>query len=176
MFRHPNDHPLDPKEFAATNSISFPLAPFGPQHPATPTGLSLRWEMSRIAIRLCFDANVNVGARCERFEVENLGNVPCRGGPLCLARGKWESFDGFHVAGCWPGNEFPKARVSCMAGPLSIYTSRIRRSGQFPGQKITALPELGQIRRLFWWKAGVGSHHAESYRAPLVSSWSLVGP
>jgi len=82
---------------------------------------------------------VNVGSAVRTFEVENAGNVPWQGPTSLLARWQMESSTASTSLDAGPGNEFQKARVSCMQ-PLSLHrssptdrTAPARKSQRLPG-------------------------------------------
>src|ERR1700690_528493 len=60
---------------------------------------------------------VNVGSAVKTFEVENKGNVPCKGQGVCSPDGRWKATDGSGSLDAGAGNEFRDARASCIAGP-----------------------------------------------------------
>jgi len=62
-------------------------------------------------------SSVNVGSAVKTFEVENKGNIPCKGQHPCSPDGKWKASVGSTVLDAGLGNEFRNARVSCIAGP-----------------------------------------------------------
>jgi len=60
---------------------------------------------------------INVGSAVQTFEVENKGNVPCKGQHPCSPDGKWKAALGSASLDAGPGNELQDARASCIAGP-----------------------------------------------------------
>jgi len=61
--------------------------------------------------------DVNVGSAVKTFQVENKGNVPCKGQRPCSPDGKWKAARSSTTLDAGPGNEFRNARASCIAGP-----------------------------------------------------------
>lgn len=59
----------------------------------------------------------NVGSAVRTFEVENAGNVPCKGRKPCSPNGTWKAGVTSVTEDAGPGNEFWDLRVSCIAGP-----------------------------------------------------------
>ncbi len=136
MFRHPDYHPLDLPEFAGDKLYIVSLVPLSksagaPNRPAI--------AVSNVRIRYSMKAmrTVNIGSAVKTFEVENVGNIPCKGRPPCSPDGKWKAAIASASLDAGPGNEFQNARVSCIAGPCPF--TRIE-SDEFskPSQKITA--------------------------------------
>jgi hypothetical protein len=116
MFRHPDYHPLDLKEFAGDKLYVVHLVPLSRNadtstRPAVAVG-NVRVRYSMQAMR-----TVDVGSAVKTFEVENAGNVPCQGRSPCSPDGKWKAMIGSASLDAGPGNEFQNARVSCIAGP-----------------------------------------------------------
>jgi hypothetical protein len=116
MFRHPDYHPLDLKEFAGDKLYVVHLVPLSrnadtSNRPAIAVG-NVRVRYSMQAMR-----TVDVGSAVKTFEVENAGNVPCQGRSPCSPDGKWKATIGSASLDAGPGNEFQNARVSCIAGP-----------------------------------------------------------
>jgi hypothetical protein len=59
----------------------------------------------------------NVGSAVKTFQIENKGNVPCKGQRPCSPDGKWRAAVGAGSLDAGTGNEFRNARASCIAGP-----------------------------------------------------------
>ncbi len=117
MFRHPNYHPLDLPEFAGDKLYIAHLVPLSKNtdnmshRPAITVG-NVRVRYSIMAMR-----TVNVGSAVRTFQVENVGNIPCKGRPPCSPDGKWKAAIASASLDAGVGNEFQNARVSCIAGP-----------------------------------------------------------
>jgi hypothetical protein len=76
---------------------------------------------------------LNVGSAVKTFEVENKGNVPCKGERPCSPDGKWKAALGSATLDAGTGNEFRDARASCIAGPCpftKIETDNFSQGGQ----------------------------------------------
>jgi len=137
VFRHPDYRPLDLPEFAGDKLYVVHLIPLSkntdnpPNQPAITVG-NVRVRFSIKAVR-----TVNIGSAVQTFQVENVGNVPCKGRSPCSPDGKWKSAIGSTSLDAGPGNELQNARVSCIAGPCPF--TKIE-SDEFPksAQKITA--------------------------------------
>jgi hypothetical protein len=116
MFRHPDYHPLDLKEFAGDKLYVVHLVPLSRNadtstRPAVAVG-NVRVRYSMQAMR-----TVDVGSAVKTFQVENVGNISCQGRSPCSPDGKWKATIGSASLDAGPGNEFQNARVSCIAGP-----------------------------------------------------------
>lgn len=80
--------------------------------------------------------DVNIGSAAQTFEVQNTGNVPCKGQSPCSPDGQWKAGIGSFSLDAGSGNEFRNARVSCIAGPCPF--TRIEHDGfSRGGQTIT---------------------------------------
>jgi hypothetical protein len=136
-FRHSDYHPLDLPEFAGDKLYVVRLSPLSsnpqnaPNRPPVPVG-NVRVRYSIKALR-----TVNVGSAAKTFEVENVGNIPCKGRNPCSPDGRWKASTASVSLDAGPGNEFQNARVSCIAGPCPFSRTE---SDKFPqsSQKITA--------------------------------------
>ena len=62
-------------------------------------------------------SSVNVGSAAKAFEIVNTGNIPCNEEPPCSPDNKWKAAVGSVSLDAGDGNEFGRARVSCIAGP-----------------------------------------------------------
>lgn len=136
-FRHPDYHPLDLPEYAGDKLYVIRLSPLSsnpentPNHPPVVIG-NVRVRYSIKALR-----TVNVGSAAKTFQVENVGNIPCKGRAPCSPDGKWKAANASVSLDAGPGNEFQNVRVSCIAGPCPFSKTE---SDKFPqsSQKITA--------------------------------------
>jgi hypothetical protein len=75
----------------------------------------------------------NVGSAVKTFQIENKGNVPCKGQRPCSPDGKWRAAVGAGSLDAGTGNEFRNARASCIAGPCPftrIDSDRFSQGGQ----------------------------------------------
>lgn len=137
VFRHPDYRPLDLPEFTGDKLYIVHLVPLSNptdhvrNQPSTTVG-NVRVRYSIKAMR-----TVNVGSAVKTFQVENVGNIPCKGRSPCSPDGKWKAAIASASLDAGLGNEFQHARVSCIAGPCPF--TKIE-SNEFPGssQKITA--------------------------------------
>jgi hypothetical protein len=140
MFRHPSYHPLDLQEFAGDKLYIVHLNPLSnntgnaSSRPAIAIG-NVRTRYSIMSMR-----TVNVGSAVRTFQVENVGNVPCKGRPPCSPDGKWKAATASTALDAGPGNEFQSARVSCIAGPCPFTKIESEDLGK-RAQQITATAE-----------------------------------
>ena len=136
-FRHPSYRPLDMKEIADDKLYLAHLIPLpitnegGANRPTVPVG-NVRVRYSIRAMR-----TMNIGSAVKTFQVENIGNIPCRGKPPCSPDGKWKATIGSMSLDAGMGNEFLGARVSCIAGPCPFTKIESDDSTEVR-QKITA--------------------------------------
>ena len=76
--------------------------------------------LANIRVRYSEKAEItnNTGSLVKSFEVVNKGNVPCNGHTPCSPDGKWKATLGSFVETAQgQGQEFRRARLSCIAGP-----------------------------------------------------------
>jgi hypothetical protein len=76
--------------------------------------------LANIRVRYSEKAEIttNTGSLVKSFEVVNKGNVPCNQHPPCSPDDKWKATLGSVVENAQgPGQEFRRARLSCIAGP-----------------------------------------------------------
>lgn len=76
-------------------------------------------KVSNVRIRYSIktQTDANVGSAAKTFEVENKGNVPCKGQHPCSPDGNWKAALGSTTLDAGSGNFFRDVRVSCIAGP-----------------------------------------------------------
>jgi hypothetical protein len=137
MFRHSNYRALDLPEFAGDKLYIVHLAPLSSNTPQAPNRPLIAVGNVRIRYSIMSMRTVNVGSAVRTFEVENVGNVPCKGRPPCSPDGKWKASMASTSLDAGPGNEFQKTRVSCIAGPCP-FTQVESDGSDSPSQKITA--------------------------------------
>jgi hypothetical protein len=135
-FHHPDYLPLNQRDFVGdqlyvTHLTPRPRPPMtGAKGPETTVGnLKVRYSIKNFTV-------ISVGSAVKTFQVENRGNIPCRGQHPCSPDGKWKAAIGSASLDAGPGNEFRNARVSCIAGPCPF--TRIQDEGLAEGgQTIT---------------------------------------
>jgi hypothetical protein len=116
VFRHPQYHPLYLNDFVTSKLYVVHLVPLtGNTAPENQPEV----KVANVRVRYTDKAmtELNVGSAVKIFEVENKGNVPCKGESLCSPDGKWKAALGSATLDAGPGNAFRNARASCIAGP-----------------------------------------------------------
>jgi hypothetical protein len=131
-FRHPQYEPLDLKDFIGdkiyiAHMVPLPTKPAPVNHPEIKVGnVRVRYSIKAMT-------EFNVGSAVKTFQIENKGNVPCKGQRPCSPDGKWKAAIGSASLDAGPGNEFRDARASCIAGPCPftrIETDHFSQGGQ----------------------------------------------
>ncbi len=116
-FRHPDYRPLDLHEFASDKLYIAHMVPLS--HPAPSTAAQPETMVGNVRVRYSIKdmTTVNIGSAVKTFQIENRGNVPCKGQHPCSPDGKWKAAIGSASLDAGAGNEFRNARASCIAGP-----------------------------------------------------------
>jgi hypothetical protein len=114
--RHPQYRPLDLNDFVQDGLYVVHLVPLTNQ--ATPQNQPLE-RITNVRVRFTVEAmtELNVGSEAKTFEIQNKGNVPCKGHPPCSPDGRWKAAQALGSLDAGPGRAFRDARVSCIAGP-----------------------------------------------------------
>jgi hypothetical protein len=115
-FRQPQYSPLDVTDFVGDKLYVVHMLPLAsavnpPGRPAV--------KVANVRVRYSGRAmtEFNVGSAVKTFQIENKGNVPCKGQRPCSPDGKWRAALGSGSLDAGKGNEFRNARASCIAGP-----------------------------------------------------------
>lgn len=115
-FRQPQYRPLDVPDFVGDKLYVVHMLPRASA--ANSTG---RPEVKVANVRVRYSGRAmtefNVGSAVKTFQIENKGNVPCKGQRPCSPDGKWRAALGSASLDAGTGNEFRNARASCIAGP-----------------------------------------------------------
>ena len=116
-FRHPEYKPLDVHEFVGDKLYVAHMVPVssGTKMPSNQPQIRVGNVRVRYSIKALTE--INVGSAVQTFEVENKGNVTCKGQHPCSPDGKWKAALGSASLDAGPGNELRDARASCIAGP-----------------------------------------------------------
>lgn len=135
-FEHPDYQRLVLNEFvgdklyiAHLRPLTMDVAASAPNQP--------QWAVGNVRVRYSVKAmtEVNIGSAVKTFQIENTGNVPCKGQHPCSPDGKWKAALGSASLDAGTGNEFRNARASCIAGPCPF--TKIESDGfSEGGQKI----------------------------------------
>jgi hypothetical protein len=131
-FRQPQYRPLDVTDFVGDKLYVVLMLPLASA--ANSTG---RPEVKVANVRVRYSGRAmtefNVGSAVKTFQIENKGNVPCKGQRPCSPDGKWRAAWGSASLDAGTGNEFRNARASCIAGPCPftrIDSDRFSQGGQ----------------------------------------------
>jgi hypothetical protein len=136
-FRHPNYQPLDLRQPLSDMLWVVRLTPITEKSGGAEAQQST--AIGNIQVRYSVNTmmSVNVGSAVKSFQVENAGNVPCKGREPCSPDGRWKASTSAATLDAGPGNEFRSARVSCIAGPCP-FTKIESDDFAKQGQTITA--------------------------------------
>lgn len=115
-FRHPHYLPLDVNDFVGDKLYIVHMLPL----PAVASSTA-RPAVKVANVRVRYSGRVmtefNIGSAVKTFQIENKGNVPCKGQRPCSPDGKWHAAQASASLDAGTGNEFRSARASCIAGP-----------------------------------------------------------
>ena len=115
-FRHVQYRPLEMKEFVGDKLYIAHLVPVSVK--SAPDNQP-RVKVTNVRVRYTVKTmtELNVGGAVKTFEIENKGNVPCKGQRLCSPDSRWKAAVGSTTLDAGVGNQFRNARASCIAGP-----------------------------------------------------------
>ncbi len=130
-FEHRDYHDLELKDFVGDKLYIARLTPIARNAAPAPAGQPQR-SVANVRVRYSVKAmtDVNVGSAVKTFQVENKGNVPCKGQHPCSPDGKWKAARGGATLDAGPGNEFRNVRASCIAGPCPFTSIEADGSSQ----------------------------------------------
>ena len=134
-FRQPHYQPLDVSDFVGDKLYIVHMLPLASVAPSTTR------PMVKVAnVRVRYSGRVmtefNVGSAVKTFQIDNKGNVPCKGQRPCSPDGKWRAAMGAASLDAGTGNELRNARSSCIAGPCPFTRMESNHFSQ-GGQMIT---------------------------------------
>ncbi len=115
-FHHPQYRPLVLNDFVSNKLYIVHLVPLS-NNPAPVNQPEVKVANVRVRYTVKTMTEANVGSAVKTFEIENKGNVPCKGQRPCSPDGKWKATVGSATLDAGTGNEFRDARASCIAGP-----------------------------------------------------------
>jgi hypothetical protein len=117
QFQHPDYQPLDLAEFVADKIYIAHMVPI--PHKAHVDAGHADVGIANVRVRYSVKATTeaDIGSAVKTFEVENAGNVLCKGHHPCSPDGKWKATLASASLDAGEGNQFRNARVSCIAGP-----------------------------------------------------------
>ncbi len=131
-FSAPGYHPLDMELklglrahlkqlfIAEMKPVTAPVATVAHRPPILVSNVLIRYTVN-------YATETNVGAVTKTFQVDNQGNVPCKGQSLCSPDGNWRASRGSITLDAGAGNLLHNVRVSCIAGPCPF--TRIESKG-----------------------------------------------
>ena len=128
--------PAELRDYVADKLYVVEMAPRARNTPAVAN--QPRTTVANLRVRYSIKAltSMNIGSAVKTFEVQNTGNVPCKGQHPCSPDGVWKASIGSTSLDAGAGNEFRNVRVSCIAGPCPF--TRIEDDGfSHGGQKIS---------------------------------------
>lgn len=131
-FRHPQYRPLDLNDYVGNQLYIVHLVPID-NKPASNEQPRIKVANVRVRYTVKAQTELNVGSAVKTFEVQNLGNVPCKNQHPCSPDGRWKAALGSATLDAGRGNEFRSARASCIAGPCPftrIETDRMSDGNQ----------------------------------------------
>jgi hypothetical protein len=139
QFRHPQYRPFDLKDNVSNHLYVVRLTPWQNSDAKSDAGKTSDGEsnnpksndpknaagnlpeviVSNVRVRYSVGTmtELNVGSTAKMFEVQNQGNVPCKGQHPCSPDGKWKAATSEVSLDAGTGNEFRDVRASCIAGP-----------------------------------------------------------
>ncbi len=153
QFRHPEYHPFDLNTVVGSDLYIVHLSPLpSPNHQP-----EVKIGNVRVRYTLRSMTQQNIGSAVKTFEVENKGNVPCKGQPPCSPDGRWKATVGSASLDAGADNEFRDASVSCIAGPCP-FTKIDADHFSAGGQTISVLARAWSDTATFLLEAEVFRH------------------
>jgi hypothetical protein len=135
-FRHPQYKALDLNDYVGNQLYIVRLVPIGGK-PPTSDQPGVKVANVRVRYTVKAQTELNVGSAVRTFEVQNLGNVPCKNQHPCSPDGRWKAALGSATLDAGVGNAFRSARASCIAGPCPF--TRIESDQMSQGGQILTL-------------------------------------
>jgi hypothetical protein len=119
-FSHAEYKPLDVEEIAQGRLLIARLIPLHEANPVVPKGPLM--DVANVVVRYSIQQTtaINTGSVVKTFQVVNGGNVRCAGSIPCSPDGKWKAAIGSITLDAGVGNQFQRARVSCISGPCAF--------------------------------------------------------
>ena len=116
-FRHPGYQPLDLNEFVSDQIYITRMVPIIHETHVQSDHSDVTVSNVRVRYSVKTTTEADVGSAVKTFQVDNVGDVPCKGRHPCSPDGKWKAALSSSSLDAGDGNEFRNARVSCIAGP-----------------------------------------------------------
>ena len=126
-FTHSDYKPRETQDFVTDKLYVVQMAPITRSADAPTSKPAITVANLRVRYSIKNLTAANIGSAAKTFEVQNTGNVPCKGQPPCSPDGLWKASIGSLSLDAGATNEFRNARVSCIAGPCSF--TRIEHDG-----------------------------------------------
>jgi hypothetical protein len=131
-FRAAQYRPLDLKDIVANKLYVVRLVPLS-SNPAPKDQPDVKVTNVRIRYTIRGLTELNIGSAVQTFQIENMGNVPCKNQHPCSPDGKWKAALGSATLDAGTGNQFRDTRASCIAGPCpftKIESDHLSQGGQ----------------------------------------------
>jgi hypothetical protein len=119
QFRLKDYEPLNWNDYIADKLYIARMTPVH-QETVAETHSDIPVSNPRIRYTVKTTAEADIGSAVRAFDVENVGNLPCRDHPPCAPGGKWKASIHSFFIDAGQGNEFRNTRVSCIAGPCAF--------------------------------------------------------
>lgn len=164
-FRDARYRPLDLNDYVVDKLYIVHLAPIAVKLPPQ-NGPRVKVSSIRIRYTVKAPTDLNVGSAVKIFEVQNKGNVPCKGQNPCSPDGVWKATTASASLDAGAGNQFRSPRASCIAGPCPF--TRIESDSTSQGGRILTVSARN------WSDTATFLFEAEVFR-PMVSQrehWS----
>jgi hypothetical protein len=117
LFHHPQYSDLKLVDFVGDKLYMVHMVALSNEVPASTHHPDIKVGNVRVRYTIKAQTELNVGSAAKAFQIENLGNVPCKKQRPCSPDGKWKAALGSASLDAGAGNEFRNARASCIAGP-----------------------------------------------------------
>ena len=114
---HPDYKPLDLQDYVADKLYIVQMVPLVESRSRVANRPTTTVANLRVRYSIKATTAVNIGSAVKTYEVQNTGDVPCKGKNPCSPDGLWKATIGSISLDAGTGNEFRNARVSCIAGP-----------------------------------------------------------
>ena len=132
-FHHVGYRDFELDDFVGDKLYIARMTPLTARPSRTPGQPDVKVGNVRVRFSIKNMTDVNIGSAVKIFDIENKGNVPCKGQHPCSPDGKWKAALGAATLDAGTGNEFRDARASCIAGPCPftrIEADRFSQGGQ----------------------------------------------
>lgn len=116
-FRDPRYRPLDVNDYVVDKLYIVRMTPIAVKTAPQQSGPQVKVSSIRIRYTVKAFTDLNVGSAVKIFEIQNKGNVPCKGQNPCSPDGRWKAATGSASLDAGSGNQFRSPRASCIAGP-----------------------------------------------------------